>query len=230
MVHRRKHLWAKYFWAGAALLFLLAATQARALPQLHQIYLPAVLKGYGLEITNTSAFVDEYGDLRILGEVRNNGAVPQEEVRIEALYYDAGGRIVDSDFAFTWLSVLLPGQRGCFDLAIPKPEGYASHLLSVRAQASEAAPRVGLEIAEVSSGLDEEGFYFVTGRVRNRGAEAASDVEVVVALYDHVGKVVACGPALVDPPALAPGEEGLFDFAEKPPRPVARYEVWAQGQ
>lgn len=225
MVRRRS-----YLWAGAALLLLLAATQARALLQAYQVYLPAVLKGYALEITNTSTFVDEYGDLRILGEVRNNGAALQEEVRIEAIYYDAGGRIVDSDFAFTWLSVLLPGQRGCFDLAIPKPAGYASHLLSVRAMPAEAGPRLGLDMTAVSSGLDELGFYFVAGRVRNSGAEAASDVEAVVALYDHAGKVVACGSALVDPPGLAPGEEGLFEFAEKPPRPVARYELWAQAQ
>lgn len=58
---------------------------------------------------------------------------------------------------------------------------------------------------------DDAGLYHVTGTVLNNSDNMVSLAQVVVTLYDRLGKPINAGFAYTDPYTIENGEEGNFD-------------------
>jgi hypothetical protein len=68
-----------------------------------------------LEILSHTSYIDG-GWYHVVGEVRNNTTVPMRYAKIVATLYDNAGMVVDTDFTYTELDVIPPGDKSPFRL------------------------------------------------------------------------------------------------------------------
>jgi hypothetical protein len=69
-------------------------------------------------ILSQSSYVDDSGNLHIVGEVINESFQILRFVEVIATFYDANNRVLGTDFTFTSPSTLQPGQRAPFDIIV----------------------------------------------------------------------------------------------------------------
>lgn len=95
-----------------------------------------------LSVEQVNIREDEYSGLHVLGSVRNNGNVTYGFVEVCAAFYQ-NGVVVDTDFTYTQLDVLGPGQASSFDIwAWTLPEGTTDVRLWVDADQQGSWGRV----------------------------------------------------------------------------------------
>jgi hypothetical protein len=71
-----------------------------------------------LEIVNTSSSKDMFGDLNIVGEVKNNGDTISEYTKVAAIFYGADGKVVDVGYTFTQPTTVQPRSQQSFKLTL----------------------------------------------------------------------------------------------------------------
>lgn len=81
-----------------------------------------VSKPIGLQILSNSSYVDQWGYLHIVGEIKNIGSVKTTFVKIIATFYDQSGSVVDCDFTYSNPDELDPGQVAPFDIMLTNRE------------------------------------------------------------------------------------------------------------
>lgn len=69
-------------------------------------------------ILSQSSYVDDSGNLHIVGEVINESFQILRFVEVIATFYDANNMVLGTDFTFTSPSTLQPGQRAPFDIIV----------------------------------------------------------------------------------------------------------------
>ena len=72
----------------------------------------------GLVIQGDSSSIDDIGDLHVVGLVVNQSDAPAEFVKIVGIFYTADGTVVRSDFTYTDLDIVAPGESTSFDLIV----------------------------------------------------------------------------------------------------------------
>jgi hypothetical protein len=80
-----------------------------------------------LEVLNHSAFVDESGWYRIVGEIRNPYDVLVKFPEIVATYYSATHQVIRVEVAFSEIDALHPGQASLFEVVLVDPPGDLHH-------------------------------------------------------------------------------------------------------
>jgi len=174
------------------------------------------------------------GELWCLGEVLNTSAVSLEQVRVQIALLDDTAAIVAQAQALVEADLIEPGRRAPFMVEIPNaPITFANY---------QASPLTGvpaylgsyyrdLEVRDVSPQAEHYAAYRLSGRVANIGPEDAVGVNVVVTVYDALGRVIGVRRA---PPAhnvIPRGGETTFEIAVVPVGgPVVTYTVMAQGR
>lgn len=152
---------------------------------------------------------DEGEVRRVVGEVRSDLASNAGLVQVVATFYDANGKVWRASQAYTLLNVLRPGQRSPFVLTVGGASQIASASFLVRAVATTAAPRGDLAVLNSSAAVQGEALV-IGGQVRNNGATAASNVQVVASLYDAGGEIVNAATSTRAP--LAAGATAPFQI------------------
>lgn len=106
------------------------------------------------------------------------------------------------------------------------------------ANAAATAPHAGVSPAS-AAGLEllslrdarQPGLLTITGLVQNpRGGAALSRVTVTAYAFDDKGTFLASGRALIDVPALTPGDESPFVVSVPVTETVARYRIGFRGE
>ena len=170
---------------------------------------------------------DEAGVRRVVGELRSDLASNAGLVQVVATFYDANGKVWRASQAYTLLNVLRPGQRSPFVLTASGASQIASASFLVRAIANVAAPRGDLAVLNSSAAVQGD-VLLISGQVRNDGAAAASNVQVVASLYDAGGQIV--NAAASTRAALAAGATAPFQVVFPAQwQGYASYELQAQG-
>ncbi|MBI3966886.1 MAG: hypothetical protein HY329_14735 [Chloroflexi bacterium] len=194
---------------------------------------PTPVPTTGLVVENDTSFTNG-GDLFIVGELRNAGTTPFAEAGVQVRLFGASGQRIsaDLDFAASFLEPLHPGERSCFEYVVQQPAGFATYTLTPSGVPTTGTPRSGLTAAGSGTSTDAEGFFHVTGTVRNTSSTEARNIRVVVTGYQSNGKVAGCGrwPGGRTGATLAPGQSQTFDAPFIAAGPVARYEVRVQGR
>jgi hypothetical protein len=222
------------FLAAASIAVVLgAAVVAPSMGQsARRIYIPVSQHGFGagaeLELLSSSSYVDSAGDLHVQGEVRNRASWPQGPVEIGLTFVGPSGSTLGTTFGFALLDTVDSGQTTPFNVTVEgAPSGYSE--IGLLAE-GVSAPAVGARLAvEGASGaLDSEGYYQVTGQLRNGSGATVVDPTAVVTLYDADGAVVAAGVVAPAASSLAPGASSPFDFSFLPRGTVASFKVVGQ--
>jgi hypothetical protein len=151
----------------------------------------------------------ETGFVRIAGEVRNKSKHWIRSVRISVRLFDASGTPISvtsiptamagergeanpADGVYSDRDLVPPGESAPFEYTrdATKLGGavYASHKLSVAARQATGAPSVIVDGFDPKKGTD--GWYSVTGRIKNVGKIDCRSPEAVIGIYGKDGKMV----------------------------------------
>jgi hypothetical protein len=165
-------------------------------------------------ILSQTAFREYYyggGIYHVFGETQNNG---NQVLRynITATFYDSKNDVVVTSFlsdsqwynnvtgygdsrAFSYLTVLQPGEKSPFELSLPN--GWVDisqidhYILEVNSSpATEFF--LGLKIASQSL-FNSSGDFRIDGELKNIGNKAMDEVKVLATFYNKTGEVVAAG-------------------------------------
>lgn len=176
-----------------------------------------------------------YDILNIDGLIQNTGNVPVDFVKVIATLRDAGGQLVGSEFTYTSLDVIHPGQTSPFSIGfLEVPPNWVTYEVIV--EASEVSlfsisSYTDFEIVSSNGRVGEYTDYEIVGEVKNIGSSTANFVKIAVALYDANGQLLAVDFTFTDLDNLQPDMTSPFSLSilSKAPGDVARYELWVQG-
>ncbi len=174
------------------------------------------------------------GTLWAFGEVTNPGSSTLSEMVVSINLYDAEGKLLASQAAFTALDVLPSGQSVPFAVPFDDPP---SSFAQYQAAVVSAVPLLGntryyldLNPIEVSATQIAESTFRITGQLENTGASNATAIKLVVTAYDAGGKVAAQRQVSLDVVILRSNARTPFEIdLTIPQTTVTRYEVQAQG-
>lgn len=164
-----------------------------------------------LGLMSSTDYVDDLGELVVVGIVRNDANSNAADARVTLTLYNAAGSIIGEIGGRTLVNVLKPGQRSPFIVSVPRPDDLWEWSLRATARPTTEQPHGGLTMINSHAYEDQAGFYHVTGTVINGGSRATRLAQVVVTLYDKWGKIVNAGFAYTDPSSVRIGSEATFD-------------------
>lgn len=174
----------------------------------------------GVLILSHSEAGSDFGNLYVVGEVKNNLSTVVNYVQIVGTFYDSSGLIIDSDFTYTDLDYLRPGEKSPFRLIISN-EAVASRIQNytlsvnwepVNADPAAVAEATVLTIEEGEQRDAEFGGYEAIGQVTNGGTRSTEYVKVTATFYDENGRVIDTDYTYTDPVELAAGQSAPFEI------------------
>ena len=165
-----------------------------------------------IEFLTTSEVIDTLGYLHVFGEVQNIGSQNVKFVEITGTFYNVEPVVIGTEYTFTMLDQLEPGQKSPFDLFIMNVKTsveVTSYKLTVTVSEANAKLR-GLQILSYSNSIDGLGYLEIVGEVKNLQSNSASYVEVIGTFYDQNDTVIGCDYTFTNPTDLAGGQTGPF--------------------
>ena len=164
-----------------------------------------------LGLMGTNDYVDDLGNLHLVGEVHNDMLYSVDEIRVRVTFYDDSGDVLEAATGSALLDLLAPGQRSPFVIVWENPGEWKRYSLQATARPTTARPTQGLTLVHSYARLDENGLYHVVGTLRNDGLTTPYYVKVVVSLYDSFGKISNAGFTHARPSRIPPGTAASFD-------------------
>jgi len=183
-----------------------------------------------LSVVSHRRYEDNFGELRIVGELKNDFDVDAQAVIVTVSLYDAQGRRLDRVTVPALLKYVRAGQRAPFLIVRPLPDGLHSYALSAAGVSTTQLPSASLAVVEKKQYEDQAGLYHVEGRVSNVGATTVDHVRVALTIYDADGDVVNAEAVYTTPQRLAPGESGAFHITVLQFPNAQRYTVQVEGE
>ena len=77
-----------------------------------------------MQVVSTSQWGPDVLGLDFVGEVVNNTSTNESLVQLNLGFYNSSGTLLGTDFAFTSLDVLAPGEKSPFEDDFTPPVGY----------------------------------------------------------------------------------------------------------
>jgi hypothetical protein len=173
-----------------------------------------------VSILSSSQIRSEFGSTYIVGEVRNDLSDVVQFVQIVGRFYDSNGLLIDTDFTYTALDLLRPGEKSPFRLII-SDESVAQRIdnytLGVNwdpifANPSDVAAATVLTIQEGEQRINDLGWYEIVGEVVNGGTDDTEFVKVVATFYDETGRVIDTDFTYTDPTDVPAGQSAPFEL------------------
>lgn len=169
----------------------------------------------GLRLQGINWYTNRYtGSIWVIGLVINGLSDAVEFVKITANFYDAGGRLVATDYGFADLDVIASGRSSPFTVLLIDPPPGISHVdVAVTDYlTARRSPVTGLEVTVTNIYRSITGTVHVVGTVRNIGSIGYTYVKIIGAFVDSAGTVIRTDFTFSEPSRLAPGQQGTFDM------------------
>jgi len=159
--------------------------------------------------------------LVVVGEVQNVGPNIIDYVLVIGTFYASDGTPLASDSVRSIRTQILPQQKTPFYMLVSHynsstgdlwdPQSIENLTILVSAAGpTDSRQYQDLEISSHTSSTDANGYYVVTGFVKNTGTQSPNQVSVVATFYDSTGSVVALGYYDLTPSSIAPGSTASF--------------------
>jgi len=168
-----------------------------------------------IEILSMNAYIDTINTVHVVGEVENVGRAPATFVETAATLYDKDKNVLDTSFSYTYLDVLLPGEKSPFEVVFmgDAPSGIDSYRVQVQwHNAPGERPRRDIEILSHTGSTDQIGAYHIKGEVKNTGDQPATFVQIIATFYDADNKVVATAFTYTTLDTLGPSGTSPFEL------------------
>ena len=189
------------------------------------MYMPAILAGHGRQeappppppsragvylLDNFTSYVDSIDYLHIVGEIWNNTTNVIRFVRVSVNLFDSAGRLLDTDFTYTYISNFPGNVKTCFNLAMPAHPDMAYYQFQSVTYMNDGSMPPSMTISNTSGALTPYGDFQILGMVRNNTSAKIQFVQPVGTLYNNAGKVVDCGFTFVDGTDIESGQSSSF--------------------
>jgi hypothetical protein len=185
----------------------------------------------GLIFLSDSAYRDSNGYLHVIGEVRNDAKSNAKQIKISVSLLDNQGNITATRANLSYLSLLEPQQRSPFDVIFQEvSDRIPNYQMELSWQATNETPKTRMQIQQISTHIDEDGYYWVNGEVKNIDSQTSDLIAIIGTFYDSAGKVVAVASGLPDVVPLAPGKSSSFSLAVEVPKDATIQESSVQAE
>jgi len=164
-----------------------------------------------LGLVSDHNFTDSFNTLTIVGEVRNDSPTGVGNTSITGTFYDAAGAVIDTARGETMLESIPAGETAPFLISLSRPAGLGSYSLRAVALPTTRESKSQLSVTETRRFEDEAGFFHIKGSIKNVGNTTAKRIKVAAVVYGRDTRVINVNFAYVNPPNLAPGEQGTYD-------------------
>jgi hypothetical protein len=169
------------------------------------------VSGSDIAILSTGKYIDDQGDLNLVGEVQNAAGHPVKLVRIGISFFE-DGMLVKEDQIYTTMAIIMPNMTSGFSLGLSDYSGDKEYSVTVKSFSVEDMPvEKGLTLV-VESALDRDGYGIVGGHVLNRADHNATQVKIVCAIYDDNGNVIDSIFDYTDPDTILPGQTARYNI------------------
>ncbi len=166
-----------------------------------------------LGVAGSRHYEDEWGNLVVVCDLRNDSPYLVGKVQVTATLYDEEGNILDRQTAVPLLRWVQPWGQAPAVVVMAGKQRWATYALRAAGWTTPSTSDARLVLLGSEAYTDEAGLYHVWGQVRNQGSRTHQYVRAVVTLYDAGGEVVNACLAHAVPEALAPGATGVFNCA-----------------
>jgi hypothetical protein len=178
-----------------------------------------------VQILSYSLYIHpDYSDyLIVVGEAQNTGPNVIDHVIVTGTFYAADGTPVMYNYAQALITQILPQQKTPFYISFSEDNSLIGDIdwesieiknltISVGyAEPTDSRQYQNLEITSHTSSTDSDGYYRVTGVVKNTGTQSTNKTWVVATFYNSTGGVVAIGYSVyLTPSSIAPGGTAPF--------------------
>jgi hypothetical protein len=172
-----------------------------------------------LTVTAVTLYRTPLNGLWILGELRNDGDLPVENVRVEINLLDAAGRTAATATAWALPAVVPPGATAPFGVLLPQaPADIAAPAAAV--VGGQTVADLGsryLNLASEATMITIDGGRLqLEGWVENIGEATAGQIVLVAAFYDAQGRVAGYQIHYFDE-TLPPDGRLPFNLTAAPP-------------
>jgi hypothetical protein len=167
----------------------------------------------------------------VVGEVVNQTGKNVIRVEVSGLFYNAAGRVVRKEFAYSCIDILPPGGTSPFDIVVASAPAIKRYKLGVEAFITPDRAVSGLKATVNKPKKDENKIVHVTGTVRNNSAKIYDFVQICGALLNPAKtKIIRAGYTFPEPATLRPGQKRSFDWQlfDNPPLNLVP-QVWVDG-
>jgi hypothetical protein len=164
-----------------------------------------------LPVLSHRTWIATPGALWVAGELQNSTASNVKSIKIIITLYNAAGTVINVDYAYSTIDILLPGQKAPFRTSISSgPTDYATLTITTDARFTTDVPP-NLRTISLNSHTDHLGWLHFAGQVQNLGAVPVAYEDVVVTLYDASGTFVNCATDPTDPSTIPAGGTAEFE-------------------
>jgi hypothetical protein len=186
----------------------------------------AISQTEDIEILSYSWYISPYSSdtLIVVGEVQNTGSDIIDYVSVAGTFYATDGTALMYNYNKALVTQILPDQKAPFYLYFSSSnsltgdyswgsENMGNFTLTVAyAVTTESSQYQGLEITSHSASTDSDGYYCITGTVKNTGSQSTNQTWVVATFYNSTGSVVAIGytETFLTPTSISPGGTASF--------------------
>jgi hypothetical protein len=151
-----------------------------------------ITKSLDTEIKNCGIYLDIYGDLLILGEIKNSSLLYKTNTEITFDFYNSKGEILDSRKIKTIADYILPGKSFPFSFIYDKRSNYIDI----------SKIKVGVNYKNYNKSFKgfpvavRKNFYYIddmmviNGNVSNIGSSDIEDLKLTGVFYNYRNKVV----------------------------------------
>jgi hypothetical protein len=151
-----------------------------------------ITKSLDTEIKNCDIYLDIYGDLMILGEVKNSSLLYKTNLEITFDFYNSKGEILDSQRVKTIADYLLPGKSFPFSFIYDKRSKYIdiSKIKIGVNYKNYNKSFAGFPVASRKNFYYIDDMMIINGNVSNIGNSDIEDLKLTGIFYNYKNKVV----------------------------------------
>jgi hypothetical protein len=177
-------------------------------------------------VLSYSYYMNPYSSdyLIVVGEAQNIGSNVIDYISVTGTFYAPDGTIFMSNYVKAFITQILPQQKTPFYIAFSPANIVAgtnwtsqdatNFTITVNyANPTETRQYQDLTVISDSSGTDSDGYYMVTGVVKNTGSQTTNKTWVVATFYNSTGSVIGIGQeggVYVTPAVIPPGGTASF--------------------
>ena len=153
------------------------------------------------EVLQTNKIIDQSGLIHLFGEIRNISDNPQQDIVIFADFYDQSGKNIGNGSGIVPVRSLNRGDISPFEIILLNSEqtkDVSNYTINITSNVGLIKTE-NLVITSSKSRPDIFGYYYVNGRISNKGNDTATNTLAIASFYDKDGKIIGLSSAIAEP-------------------------------
>lgn len=186
----------------------------------------------GVYVLPNHSYYTKHDHLRIIGEVQNGTSYHLRFVSVAVSIFNSAGQLLDTDYTYTYLDNLAPGEKTCFKIWLDEPSNWSYYRFESPDYWTDGDPRPHLTLFNVTGSYDPTyDDYKILGQVRNDYGSEVRFVSPVGTLYNTAGTVIDCDYTYPNTYHLGPGQTSSFKmwFSSRGYADVTSYRLQVDG-